>query len=296
MSFKKLGISDREKFKKYFELDSRKGCEYSFACNFIWQDVYNSTFAIIENCYVAKSTFSDKNVYSLPLGKQEDMIKAMKYIMDIEGENTIFRGILEYHIPFIKEHFGDIFSFSCNRDDSDYIYLSDDLINLVGKKFQSKRNLIKRFNDNPNWIYEEIDKTNIGECIELNSIWSDGKNVISSDDMRKEIGAANTALAYFDELNLKGGLIRREGKVVAYSLGEKLTDDTFVVHFEKALESIKGCYQTINNEFAKRNCSEFKYINREEDTGNEGLRKAKLSYRPVIILDKYVAKINKRKI
>lgn len=290
MSFKKLEIKDKKNLEKYFLPDKRKGCEYSFACNFIWQDVYNSTFSVIENCYVAKTERKGKNIYNLPLGEKKDIIKAVKAIIDIEGENTVLRGILDYHIPFLQEHFKDLFSFSFDRNESDYIYLAENLITLSGKKYQSKRNLIKRFKDNPDWAYEPITAENVNECIDLNQIWSDDKNVESSKEMRIEIGAANTALAYLDALNLQGGLLRREGKVVAYSIGEPLTDDTFVIHFEKALD-IKGCYQTINNEFAIHNCKGFKYINREEDTGSEGLRKAKLSYHPEIILDKYEAKI-----
>lgn len=290
MSFKKLEIKDKENFEKYFLPDRRKGCEYSFACNFIWQDVYNSTFDIIENCYVARTQREDKYVYNLPLGEKENIIKAVKAIIDIEGENTVLRGILDYHIPFLKEHFGDLFSFSFNRDESDYVYSAENLITLSGKKYQSKRNLIKRFKDNPDWSYEAINQDNVNECIALNRMWSDDKNAEGSKAMRIEIGAANTALAYLDILGLKGGLIRLDKNVVAYSIGEPLTDDTFVIHFEKALD-IKGCYQTINNEFAIHNCKGFKYINREEDTGSEGLRKAKLSYHPEIILDKYEAKI-----
>ncbi len=290
MSFNRLAIEDKEYYEKFFKLDKRMGCEYSFACNFIWQDVFDSYFDIIENCYVAKTIRNGKNIYNLPLGKKEDIINAVNYIMNIEKENTVFRGIFKEQIPFLKENFNNIFDFSCNRDESDYIYLSDNLINLKGKKYQSKRNLIKRFKDNPNWHYEVIDKNNVNECIDLNLMWSDDKNVSSSQDMRKEIGAANTALAYLDKLDLIGGLLRYDDNVVAYSIGEKLTDDTFVVHFEKALD-IKGCYQTINNEFVKHNCFDFKYVNREEDTGEEGLRKAKMSYHPEIILDKYEARI-----
>ena len=148
-----------------------------------------------------------------------------------------------------------------------------------------------RFCDNPNWVYEEISKENIDECIALNLSWSDERDS-SNIEIRKELGAANTALSHFEELGLKGGLIRREGRVVAYSLGERLTNDTFVIHFEKADDNIKGAYQIINNEFAKHNCADFEFINREEDNGEEGLRKAKLSYRPVKLIEKFEARIN----
>lgn len=287
MKFKRLEISDKNIINKYFEKNTRIGCEYSFACNFLWQELYGYTYSIIEDCYVARYNRDGVNIYNLPIGEKADIIKAVDKI--ISSDNTaVIRGIDKENICFLEENFKGVFEFYFNRDESDYIYLSEDLINLSGRKYQSKRNLIKRFKDNPNWSYEAIDNTNKEECIALNRFWAEEKNT-ETEDIRRELAAANTALAYLEKLDLIGGLLRVDGKVSAYSIGERLTEDTFVIHFEKALD-IKGCYQTVNNEFAKRNCKDYKYINREEDTGDEGLRKAKLSYRPTIILDKYEAR------
>ena len=98
------------------------------------------------------------------------------------------------------------------------------------------------------------------------------------------------ALMYFEELGLTGGVLRLSGQVIAFTLGEPLSDDTFVVHFEKAFPEIQGAYPMINQQFVLAECQDYQYVNREEDTGDEGLRKAKLSYKPVILLDKYTAK------
>lgn len=292
MSFKKLQIEDKQKYDVFFENNNRMGCEYTFACNFIWQEVFHSTFDVINGAYVAKTERKGENVYNFPIGEEKDILGAMKYILELEKEKTVFRGILKEHIDFINENFPGKFSFSSNRDESDYVYLSENLITLSGKKYQSKRNLINRFCDNSDWIYEEVSRENIEECIALNLKWSDERNALSNVEIRKELGAANTALSHFEELGLEGGLIRLGGKVVAYSIGEKLTDETFVIHFEKADDSIKGAYQIINNEFAKRHCADYKYINREEDNGEEGLRKAKLSYKPEMLIEKFEARIN----
>lgn len=290
MNFSRLDINDKEKLNIYFQKNTRKCCEYSFACNFIWQDMFDYSYAIIENCYVARFRRSNSFVYNLPLGNDSDVIKAVKYILNAD-KTAVFRAIEQDKIGFLKANLGDIFEFSFNREESDYIYLSDNLISLKGKKYQSKRNLIRRFKDNPDWVYENISQNNVNECIDLNLMWGDERNFSYSLDLKKELAAANTALAYFEKLNLKGGLLRQNGEVVAYSIGERLCDDTFVVHFEKAKDDIKGCYQAINQEFLKHNCFCFKYVNREEDAGEEGLRKAKLSYHPEIILDKYEAKL-----
>jgi len=292
VSFKKLLIEDKQKYEHFFENNDRMGCEYTFACNFIWQDVFNSSFDIINGAYVAKTIRENENVYNFPIGDEKAVISAIEYILELEKEKTVFRGILQSHIDFINENFPGKFSFSSNRNESDYVYLSENLISLSGKKYQAKRNLINRFCDNSNWVYEDISRENIDECISLNLKWSDERNASSNIEIRKELGAANTALSHFYELGLIGGLIRLDGKVIAYSIGEKLTDDMFVIHFEKADDSVKGAYQIINNEFAKRNCKGFKYINREEDNGEEGLRKAKLSYKPEMLIEKFEARIN----
>ena len=292
MSFKKLLIEDKQKYEHFFKNNDRMGCEYTFACNFIWQDVFNSSFDIINGAYVAKTIRENENIYNFPIGEEKAVTSAMKYILELEKEKTVFRGILQSHIDFINENFPGKFSFSSNRNESDYVYLSENLISLSGKKYQSKRNLINRFCDNSNWVYEDLSRENIDECIALNLKWSDERNASSNIEIRKELGAANTALSHFYELDLIGGLIRLNGKVIAYSIGEKLTDDTFVIHFEKADDSVKGAYQIINNEFAKHNCKNFKYINREEDNGEEGLRKAKLSYKPEFLIEKFEARIN----
>ncbi len=290
MIFKKLDINDKEKLNIYFQKNTRRCCEYSFACNFIWQDMFNYSYAIIENCYVARFKRESGFVYNLPLGENENVIKAIKTILNFD-KTAVFRAIEQENISLLKENLGDIFEFSYSRNESDYIYLSENLINLQGKKYQSKRNLIRRFNDNPDWVYEDITRNNVRECISLNLLWGDERDISVLPDLRKEIAAANTALAYLEKLNLKGGLLRQNGEVIAYSIGERLSDDTFVVHFEKAKDDIKGAYQAINNEFVKHNCDGFKYVNREEDAGEEGLRKAKLSYHPEIILNKYEAKL-----
>lgn len=292
MSFKKLLIEDKQKYEHFFKNNDRMGCEYTFACNFIWQDVFNSSFDIINGAYVAKTIRENENIYNFPIGDEKAVISAIEYILELEKEKTVFRGILQSHIDFINENFPGKFSFSSNRNESDYVYLSENLISLSGKKYQSKRNLINRFCDNSDWVYEDLSRENIDECIALNLKWSDERNASSNIEIRKELGAANTALSHFYELGLIGGLIRLDGKVIAYSIGEKLTDDTFVIHFEKADDSVKGAYQIINNEFAKHNCKNFKYINREEDNGEEGLRKAKLSYKPEFLIEKFEARMN----
>ena len=100
----------------------------------------------------------------------------------------------------------------------------------------------------------------------------------------------NQAMKYFDELHLEGGILRKAGEIVAFTIGERLNSDTYVVHFEKAFPEIQGAYPMINQQFVMHNCQEYSYVNREDDAGDEGLRKAKLSYYPDILLKNYTAR------
>ncbi|MEG1436658.1 MAG: phosphatidylglycerol lysyltransferase domain-containing protein, partial [Oscillospiraceae bacterium] len=160
---------------------------------------------------------------------------------------------------------------------------------LPGKKFHSKRNHISNFEKTYDWSYEEINKENMQECIEMNRKWEAENKMRNPDGMNKEELAIIRAFDNFDELGFKGGLIRANGEVVAYTMGERLNDNTFCTHIEKAFADIRGAYPIINREFAKNTLTEYEFVNREEDMGIEGLRKAKLSYNPVYLVSKYRA-------
>ena len=109
--------------------------------------------------------------------------------------------------------------------------------------------------------------------------------------MRDEACAVRSALDHYISLGLDGGLIRAGGRIVAFSMGERISSDTYLVHIEKAFSDVQGAYAIINQKFAERHCGDVLYINREDDSGQEGLRKAKLSYRPVFMAEKYSARL-----
>lgn len=171
------------------------------------------------------------------------------------------------------------------RDNCEYIYLREDLANLKGKKYHSKRNHISAFSKKYNWQYEDLSEDNIQEILEISKQWYLEKKIdgASIDSEKKGI---EILLSNAERFAVKGGLIRVDGKSVAFCLATPINNEVYDINIEKALPDFNGAYPVINNEFAKRlNC---KYINREDDLGIEGLRKAKLSYKPEIILKKYL--------
>ena len=170
------------------------------------------------------------------------------------------------------------FIYEADRDGYDYLYEIDRLADLPGKKLHNKRNHISRFLDNnPSWVYEEITPESLPECLEMDKEWY-------RRSMIRE-GAA-------EERDLGGGLIRVYGEVVAFTMGDVLSSDTFDVHFEKAYGELQGAYALINREFARwvrGRHPGIKYLNREDDMGVEGLRKAKESYYPDLMVEKHSA-------
>ncbi|MDR2585019.1 MAG: phosphatidylglycerol lysyltransferase domain-containing protein, partial [Prevotellaceae bacterium] len=181
---------------------------------------------------------------------------------------------------------------SPERDSWDYIYKVDDLSTLQGKRYQSKRNHIARFTELPDWRYEPIGGANITECIEMNSAWCHLMGCTENKSLHMETCAAEMGLQNFDALGLDGALLRLSGKVVAYTLGEPINSDTFIVHVEKAFPDIRGAYPTINREFMRNLGTGFVYVNREDDVGDEGLRRAKESYHPVFMEEKYLLTVS----
>lgn len=183
------------------------------------------------------------------------------------------------------------FEIKLNRDAFDYVYSSEKLINLSGKKLQPKRNHISYFKKNFNWSYEKITKETIHECLSMSEKWLSENLHKSAEDLEKELKIIRCAFENYDMLGYVGGLIRVDGEVIAYTMGEQLTENTFCVHIEKAFSSIRGAYPMINQQFVQNELSGYKFINREDDVGAENLRKAKLSYAPEILYEKYETRI-----
>ena len=175
------------------------------------------------------------------------------------------------------------------RDFFDYVYKSEDLANLQGRKYHSKKNHVSYFEKNFDWKYEPINENNIEQCLLLNEHW-EGLNLQKNpEEISDESLAIKKALRHYFDLEFEGGVLTIQGEIVAFTFGERLNNNTFCTHVEKAYGNIRGAYQMINREFAKQLKDRYDFIKREEDTGSEGLRRAKLSYQPHKLVIKYSA-------
>lgn len=291
--FRKIQLSDKEAVNEKLAVSDFRGCEYSFANNMAWQRLNDTLICFYKDLYICCS-FEDGQPYiTFPAGVKSDDSGKEKYIqlfselkkyMERQGRPLIVSSVNTENLEWIKEYYGDKITWEYNRDGSDYIYNSSDLINLSGKKYHGKRNHIKRFMEN-DWEFEPITSDNLDDCILFSTqFYNNNENDYSAII---EQYAIDLFFMNMDYLNLKGGVLKADNRIVGITIGEQLNSDTFVVHIEKALADVQGAYPMICNQFAKANAAELKYINREEDLGLEGLRKSKLSYKPAFMVDKY---------
>jgi len=174
-----------------------------------------------------------------------------------------------------------------DRDNWDYLYSAEDLIDLAGRKYDGKRNMIARAKSLNDYEYAKLDGRSAMECEEFAEYWCEDRQCEKIDGLRKESCAIYRMLSNFESLGIVGGAIRANGAIVAFTLGEALNPETLVIHVEKADTRIEGLYQLINNEFCKAEAADFKYVNREQDLGIPGLRKAKESYHPIRMIETF---------
>lgn len=293
IQFKRPEIEDRELIHSYFKRYPSRSCEKTFVNSYLWSRHYRVTFAVIENALVFRSE-NQGIAFTYPVGEPEDVKRALEYLKAYTAKREIplvLYNVTEPQFAQLEEWYPERFGIEYNRDIADYVYESEKLATLSGKKLHAKRNHINKFKATfEHWKYERITKENVEECFQMALKWRNENECDENHDKNTEMCVTLNSLRLLDELELVGGLLRIDGEVVAFTIGEPISDDTFVVHIEKAYADIQGAYPMINQQFVEHECMNYKYINREEDTGAEGLRKAKLSYRPVFLIEKGIVK------
>ncbi len=288
IDWKKITIGDRERIGYYYAREQSMSCEFSFANNLLWAPYYHIRFCVLRDCLVFLSGESAFSV-SYPLGRGDVGAAMEDLFVYFKERGWPFRMHLVTPQQFARltELFPGRLQIAYDRDSADYVYETEKLCTLAGKKLHGKRNHINRFmQEYPDWSFERIGDGNVEECIAMAREWGRRNAVYEEWEKSAEFDVTLRALRQREQLKLDGGLIRAAGRVVAFSLGEPCNRETYVVHIEKALADVQGAYPMINQQFASNIAKDYRYINREEDTGSEGLRKAKLSYYPVLMVEK----------
>lgn len=292
--FKNLELADRDSINSKLQSQNYRASDLCFTNLFAWGKKFNTQFAVTDEWLFIRFKDNDgRNSYLKPIG-MGDIKKGVEILLeDHKKFDSIFqiRGITKEMINELEVAFPNTFDFQLNRSVSDYIYTTEKLRDLRGKKLQSKRNHINRFKREHEWQYKSLTNNPelVAECKSMLDKWME----ISLEDdpsLMYDNFATTIMLENFEYLNLRGGVICVDNEMLAFSIGEPLTKDTIVVHVEKAFASVNGAYAIINQQFAIHETEGYTYINREEDMGVENLRRAKLSYQPDILLEKYNAR------
>lgn len=293
IQFRRLRPEDKADFHGFLQSCDFRGCEYSFVNLFCWgrQEV-----AHVGGRLAFFSHFGGRSLYTFPIGEG-----ALGPVLEALAADARERGIPFRMTSLLKEDcealealYPGEFRIYPDRDSADYVYEIHRLADLKGKKLQGKRNHINRFVEAyPNWHTQVLDDSHLPACRELIEAWY-REHAISdpTEDYSLEKVALDRALRYREALGLEGLLLYAGERLVAMTMGSRLNCNTFDVHFEKAYADIPGAYPMINREFARyirEKYPEIQYLDREDDMGLPGLRKAKESYVPDLLLEQYWA-------
>ena len=280
INFKKATLDDRDTVVSVISKSDYRFCEQTF-CNILcWGGFYGVQIFCDGNVFISGNP--DKKRFSMPIG--DGKAEAIESLCRMYGDIRI-TGISGAETALFDKRF----EVTPAKAYNDYIYSSESLRELRGKKLAAKRNHINAFLSDGEWYTKHITPADKDELITFNNKWCDNRCEDLNSALGTEMCAVRMGLENFEKLGLMGLKLYKNGKLVAYSYGEPINGDTFCVHVEKADDSVRGAYQMINREFAREFCTDFEYINREDDAGDEGLRHAKLSYRPLELGQKYTA-------
>ena len=290
IDFKPITLENKELYQHYLLDGKERGCEYSFANLFLWG---RQNGAIVHDHLVLFSHFNRRTVYPYPAGSGDKKAVLDAIIADAKerGISCRLTGLNAADKQTLERLYPGMFRFHCDRDSFDYVYAIDDLADLPGKTYQKKRNHCNRFrNDYPDYTVEPLNEENLPLVEQMVAKWYKDKLDENPDnDFLMEQTAILKAFRHYQELDMEGLVLFNGDEVLAMTLGSLSTPDTFDVHFEKGRAEVNGAYAIINYEFARyirEKYPQIRYLNREEDMGIEGLRKAKERYYPDHMVEK----------
>ena len=297
--FKDIDISAKEKLQPYFDMVNYEACEYCFATLYMWQHLYKTGYYIGDGFAVLVGEYEGDTFSILPLAKKEKLPEVIDFVFDYfknVNKKLYFRGVTQEIVDYLKENYKDKFEYIEERDLFDYVYDAESMRTLGGRKNQKKRNHINYFlkEYEGRFEYRLLNKEDFNSCLELVKKWANNKEENNEYDegMDEELIGIKKIFSHYDILKdgIKVGGILIDNKLEAFTIGELLNPNMALIHIEKANPDIRGLYPFINQQFLVNEFSQVEFVNREEDLGIPGLRKAKLSYHPIRFVEKYTVK------
>lgn len=295
LDFRKLQLFDKEWVDSLLKAEDSLSSVGCFGTLYVWGEAYGQKIAKLGSRLIQQYEQDGAVTFAYPSGKGDLRVAVLAMREAAQQKNVPFvlQGLTEEQKNKLEEAFPGRFTFEEDRDSADYIYDAQALSTLAGNKLHGKRNHCNRFMMRyPEWRFEPLAPEHFQACRDLLAQWEAAKDTVSTNEQAAEPAAIEKAFAAYDVLNLDGGVLFVGDTPVAFTLGERTGKKGFDVRFEKADTAYDGSYPMINREFVRHLLEKYpdlQYINREEDMGQENLRKAKLSYKPAQILMKYTA-------
>jgi len=284
--FEPITLDKQKEYSEYFSMCSQKTSDYTFVNLWGWAEDYGLSWAWSNKLVWIKQTVPEE-IYWAPVGLWED-VDWKQCIDEYFSTKTIFSRMPENLIRLWKDSFNHLITIEESRGHWDYLYSVSELIELKGKRFHKKKNLLNQFKKKYDFEYVPFGKDMIHKAMEMQEDWCVWRDCESSEVLAAENRAILRILSKWENIQvLTGAAIIVDQKMAAYTIAESFTKDTLVIHFEKGNQDYKGVYQVINQMFLEHSGNKFEFVNREQDLDNQGLRKAKLSYNPVDFLKKY---------
>ncbi|MGL5439585.1 MAG: DUF2156 domain-containing protein [Filifactoraceae bacterium] len=289
--FKKISAESNEILKTFYSKVEYKACEYNFITMYMWQEVYSFRYAIKGEVAVIFGEYEGEVFSTAPLCSINMLNEGFQFIEELFvklNRPMNLKAITEDIKDFVVNRYSGKLDMSFDRDSSDYVYDADKLRNLSGRKMHSKKNhfngFVKEYGDR--FSYRRLDKGDFGRCIEITERWAFSKEK-DQNLIGERLAIQKVLKNYRSFPQLVVGGIYVDNILEAFTFGDRLNKNMALVHIEKANPNIRGLYTAINKLFLENEFPDVEYVNREEDLGIEGLRDAKLSYKPVMLVDKY---------
>jgi len=285
IEFEPISLEKQEEYLALLSKCSQSASDYSFANLWGWGEEYGLHWAWQDDLVWIKQTKSPHTCWA-PLGSWADV--DWKTIFASIDRQTVFTRVPQKLLEIWQSHLGDQINFEEERNNWDYLYDIKELIALKGNRFHKKKNLLNQFKNKYEYAYAPFGPQIIEPAMAMQADWCDWRDCESSEVLAAENRAVLKIFMNWDKLvGLTGGALLVNDMIVAYTVAEKFNNETILIHYEKGCPDYKGVYQAINQMFLAHLTDEYRWVNREQDLGEEGLRKAKLSYNPVDFLRKY---------
>lgn len=298
LSFKCLTLEDKEIIEKYIDKSKLDSYEYLFSSLYMWRKLNNIKYAVLDDVLIIEKNEEGKGTfYAQFFGYKKDNLTSIideliKRNLEFTDRDYLFGDVGDEFVDDLKKYTDFSIDIVEDIDDSEYIYNTQDLIELKGKKYHSKKNHVNSFLKTYSYDIKTINNENVkSDCMDLLHKWHEEVAVTVDKEMLMEIDAIKDLFRELHFFDLNSIAIYVDGDLAGFAVGEKVNDKMALIHVERGEIAYKGIYAFLNKQFLVESFQDTEFVNRQEDTGNEGLRKAKKSYHPEKMIKKYLVKL-----